>query len=85
MRALTTEHATTLAFVGGGAITGALMQSSNVIPLDGNIRDVLMVVAAMFGMTMGGPGFRTFSIGFGAAAVTTLVARNFPNLIGSTS
>jgi hypothetical protein len=77
---LNKEHIEVVGLVGAGAIAGAVVQASGVIPLSGNIRDVAMLAVAVWGVGMG-HRVRAIAAGFGAAAVTTLVGRNFPNLV----
>lgn len=80
---LNKQHIEVVGLVGAGAIAGAVVQSSGLIPLSGNIRDVAMLLVALYGVGMG-HRVRALAAGFGAAAVTTLVGRNFPNLIATT-
>lgn len=82
-KVLSKDHLETVGLVGAGAIAGAVVQSSGIIPLSGNIRDLAMLVVALYGVGMG-HRVRAIAAGFGAAAVTTLVGRNFPNVITTT-
>jgi len=82
-KVLSKDHLEVVGLVGAGAIAGAVVQSSGIIPLSGNIRDIAMLALALYGVGMG-HRVRAIAAGFGAAAVTTLVGRNFPNLIATT-
>lgn len=82
VKGLTAEHAKTIGLVGVGAVAGGAAQGSGILAaqVGENVRDGVMVLVAMAGMSWGGGALRSFAAGFGAAGVVGLVARNFPSV-----
>ncbi len=82
---VTFDKVETIGLVGLGAVGGALAQGAlQQTPLADypNVRDAALVVAAMWGMTLGAR-MRAFSAGVGSAGLVSLVNRNFPMFLGA--
>lgn len=75
--AISMQRLTTLGIAGLGAAVAAGAQTAGNFGVGDNVRDLGMVVIGALVVGMGNGGnVRAFGIGFGAAAVSTLIRRN---------
>jgi hypothetical protein len=65
-----------MGLAGLGAVVASSVQASGDFGMGQNVRDVILTAVAVVGAGMGGGNMRAFALGFGAAAVGSLIRRN---------
>ena len=73
---ISTSRLTSVGLAGLGAVVASSIQASGSFGVSRNTSDIVLVLAALWGSTMGGANMRAFALGFGAAAVGSLIRNN---------